>query len=149
MYSTFICRLEAGLCLYGNDITEETTPIEAGLSWLISKRRRKLMDFPGADVIVNQINDGPIVKRIGLIFADGPPARQGSVVMDESGQKVLGSVTSGCPAPSLGRNIAMAYVPIEFSKQHTKLSIKIRDKVYNALVFKMPFLPSKYYLPPK
>lgn len=107
------------------------------------------MDFPGSDIIVNQINDGAIVKRIGLIFADGPPARQGSVVMDESGNKVLGSVTSGCPAPSLGRNVAMAYVPVEFSEPNSKLCIKIRDKIYNAMVFKMPFVPTKYYIPPK
>ncbi|GJQ85371.1 hypothetical protein Trydic_g10145 [Trypoxylus dichotomus] len=142
-------RLEAGLCLYGADITEETTPIEATLAWLISKRRRKILGFPGSDIIMNQITDGPIIKRIGLIFADGPPARQGCVVLDESGDKVLGSVTSGCPAPSLGRNIAMAYVPVGYSAPDTKLRVKIRDKLYNAVVSKMPFIQTKYYLPPK
>ncbi|KAK9745219.1 Aminomethyltransferase folate-binding domain [Popillia japonica] len=142
-------RLEAGLCLYGTDITEETTPVEAALSWLISKRRRRVLGFPGSDIIINQINDGSIIKRIGIIFADGPPARQGSVILDESGGKVLGSVTSGCPAPSLGRNIAMAYVPVEFSKPETKLCVKIRDKLYNAVVVKMPFVQTRYYLPPK
>lgn len=137
------------MCLYGTDITEETTPVEAALSWLISKRRRRVLGFPGSDIIINQINDGSIIKRIGIIFADGPPARQGSVILDESGGKVLGSVTSGCPAPSLGRNIAMAYVPVEFSKPETKLCVKIRDKLYNAVVVKMPFVQTRYYLPPK
>ncbi|KRT81235.1 hypothetical protein AMK59_6181, partial [Oryctes borbonicus] len=141
-------RLEAGLCLYGADINEETTPIEAGLAWLVSKRRRKILGFPGSDIIANQIADGPIIKRIGLTFSEGPPARQGCIVLDETGSKTIGSVTSGCPAPSLGKNIAMAYVPVEFSAPDSKLRVKIRDKAYNAVVTKMPFIQSKYYLPP-
>lgn len=142
-------RLEAGLCLYGNDITIDTTPVEAGLTWLIAKRRRELRDFPGAEVILKQIKEGPSRKRIGLVAASGPPARHGALIFDESGSKELGEVTSGCPAPSLGKNIAMGYVPTEFSKIGGNLKLKIRDKLCEAVVTKMPFVKANYYTKPK
>ena len=141
-------RLEAGLCLYGSDLTADTTPVEAALTWLISKRRREARDFPGADVILGQIKEGSVKKRIGLVADLGPPARHGTVVVDGDGNDV-GSVTSGCPAPSLGKNIAMAYVPTELSKAGTQLRLRVRDKLYGAVVTKMPFVPSNYYTRPK
>ncbi|RZC42052.1 aminomethyltransferase, mitochondrial [Asbolus verrucosus] len=141
-------RLEAGMCLYGSDLTAETTPVEAALTWLIAKRRREARDFPGAEVILKQIKEGPQKKRVGLVADSGPPARHGSAVVDDNGN-VIGSVTSGCPSPSLNKNIAMAYVPSAYSKNGSKLSLKIREKLYSAVVTKMPFVPSNYYTKPK
>lgn len=138
-------RLEAGLCLYGNDLSEETTPVEAGLSWLVAKRRRETKDFPGSGKILEQLADGAKTKRVGLVLKDGPPARQGTVVFDVRGSEKLGTVTSGCPAPSLGKNIAMAYVPVEYSMPGTDVQLKVRDKLYGAVVTKMPFVRTKYY----
>lgn len=71
-------RLEAGLCLYGNDITPETTPIDAALTWLVAKRRRTTADFPGAETILKQIKEGSLKKRIGVVSESGPPARHGT-----------------------------------------------------------------------
>lgn len=141
--------MEAGLCLYGNDITTETTPVEAALTWLVAKRRRQLGDFPGADVILKQIEEGPKKKRIGFIASTGPPARQGAAIFDENGEKELGSVTSGCPGPSVGKNVGMGYVPTEFSKVGTNLKLKIREKLFDAVVAKMPFVKANYYNKPK
>ncbi|KAJ8910083.1 hypothetical protein NQ315_010873 [Exocentrus adspersus] len=140
--------MEAGLCLYGNDITSETTPVEAALTWLVAKRRRELKNFPGAETILRQIKEGSSIKRIGLISKTGPPARQGAVILSEDGQE-LGKVTSGCPSPSLGSNIAMGYVPTSHSKTGTKICLKIREKVYEAVVSKMPFVKTNYYSKPK
>ncbi|XP_018323584.1 aminomethyltransferase, mitochondrial [Agrilus planipennis] len=143
-------RLEAGLCLYGNDITEDTTPIEAGLTWLVSKSRRERGDFPGAEIIVKQIKEGVTRKRVGLVIkAGGPPARHDAPILSRDGLEELGVVTSGCPAPSLGVNIAMGYVPTEYSKVGTRVCLKVRDKVYEAEVTKMPFVKSNYYSKPK
>lgn len=141
--------MEAGLCLYGSDIWEETTPIEATLTWLVAKRRRELADFPGAQIILDQIKNGVPKKRIGLVAQSGPPARHGAQIFDEKGEQLLGEVTSGCPSPTLGRNIAMGYVPSEFSKPATKLTLKIREKLYEAVVAKMPFVKANYYNKPK
>ncbi|XP_060533440.1 aminomethyltransferase, mitochondrial [Cylas formicarius] len=141
-------RLEAGLCLYGNDITPETTPVEAALAWLVAKRRRELKNFPGAEVVLRQIKEGSEIKRVGLTLRNGPPARHGAEILTGEGEKV-GRVTSGCPSPSLGMNIAMGYLPIAFSKPGTKIGVKIRDKVYEGAVTKMPFVPSNYHNKPK
>lgn len=145
----FFLRLEAGLCLYGNDITDKTTPIEAALTWLVSKKRRERGDFPGADIVLNQIKSGFKVKRVGLIAENGPPARHDAIIYDDSCKNVIGKITSGCPAPSLSKNIAMGYVPTEFSKIGTSLNVKIRDKFYVAKITKMPFVTSNYYTKPK
>lgn len=139
-------RLEAGLCLYGQDIDETTTPIEAGLTWLIGKRRRIEKNFPGAEIITNQIREGSKRKRIGLRISAGPPARSDVHIFANSNSKQsIGSVTSGCPAPSLGYNIAMGYVTDEYKKIGTQLSVKIRDKHFPAEVVRMPFLKTNYY----
>ncbi|XP_041350154.1 aminomethyltransferase, mitochondrial-like isoform X2 [Gigantopelta aegis] len=138
-------RLEAGLCLYGNDINEETTPVEASLLWVIAKRRRQTADFPGASIILEQIKSKPKRKRVGFI-STGPPARAGTQIFDESGSKSIGSLTSGCPSPSLKKNISMGYVETPFSKTGTCVKFEIRKKKYEAEVVKMPFVPSKYYI---
>uniref|UniRef100_A0AAR5PE67 Aminomethyltransferase n=1 Tax=Dendroctonus ponderosae TaxID=77166 RepID=A0AAR5PE67_DENPD len=141
-------RLEAGLCLYGSDIDAKTTPIEGALTWLVAKRRRLDANFPGASTILRQIQAGSKVKRVGLAASSGPPARHGAQILSTDGG-VLGEITSGCPSPSLGFNIAMGYVSSEFSKVGTKLGLKIRDKVYEGIVTKMPFVKASYYTKPK
>lgn len=136
-------RLEAGLCLYGNDIDENTTPVEAVLVWTIGKRRRAQADFPGAEIILRQIKEKAKRKRVGLV-SKGPPARGGAPILDQGGNKV-GQVTSGGPSPSLKQNIAMAYVPTEFSKPGTSLQLEVYKKKIDAQVVKMPFLPTNYF----
>ncbi|XP_063148094.1 aminomethyltransferase, mitochondrial isoform X2 [Candoia aspera] len=136
-------RLEAGLCLYGNDIDENTTPVEASLVWTLGKRRRVAMDFPGASTILAQIKEKPKKKRVGLT-STGPPIRQHVPILSPEG-KAIGEVTSGCPSPCLQKNIAMGYVDSEYSKLNTALTVEVRKKNYPALVTKMPFTPTHYY----
>lgn len=139
-------RIEAGLCLYGQDIDEQTTPVEAGLTFTIGKRRRQLADFPGAPLIVEQIRQKPRRRRVGLVATSaGPPARSGATVYDAAGLRELGRVTSGIPSPSLGGNIAMAYVPQEHSAAGTRVQLEVRGRRLEATVVKMPFVPSRYY----
>ncbi|TMS16561.1 Aminomethyltransferase, mitochondrial [Larimichthys crocea] len=115
-------RLEAGLCLYGNDIDETTTPVEATLVWTIGKRRRQNRDFPGADIIVPQIKAKTARKRVGLV-STGPPVRQHTPILSPDG-KVIGEVTSGCPSPCLKKNIAMGYVDAAFAKNGTAIQVE-------------------------
>ncbi|NXS52594.1 GCST protein, partial [Brachypteracias leptosomus] len=140
-------RLEAGLCLYGNDIDETTTPAEAGLLWTLGKRRRVAMDFPGAAVIMAQVKEKPKRKRVGLTSV-GPPI-QGAGAASPSPPYVVpmspGTVTSGCPSPSLGKNIAMGYVETTHSRAGTALTVEVRKKQHPAFVTKMPFVPTQYY----
>ncbi|XP_042211672.1 aminomethyltransferase, mitochondrial-like [Homarus americanus] len=136
-------RLEAGLCLYGNDIDDTTTPIEGGLTWTIGKRRRQTADFLGAEIILRQLKEKPERRRVGLTCS-GPPPRSHSPVLDADGNQI-GEVTSGCPAPSLGINVAMAYVPAAFAKVGTKLSVQVRKKNIPATVAKMPFVKCNYH----
>lgn len=136
-------RLEAGLCLYGNDIDETTTPVEATLVWTIGKRRRQARDFPGAAIIVPQIKAKTQRKRVGLI-STGPPVRQHTPILSSDG-RVIGEVTSGCPSPCLKQNIAMGYVEAGFSKVGTPIQVEVRKKAIPAVVSKMPFVPTKYY----
>ncbi|XP_017059347.1 aminomethyltransferase, mitochondrial [Drosophila ficusphila] len=142
-------RLEAGLCLYGSDIDSKTTPVEAALSWLVSKRRRTTKDFPGAEVILRQLKEGVSRRRVGfqMVGTKPPPARSGVAIFSQ-GQQV-GQVTSGCPSPSTGRNIAMGYVSESLKSPGTKVEFKVRDKLYEAEVSKMPFVKANYYSQPK
>ncbi|XP_037100800.1 aminomethyltransferase, mitochondrial [Syngnathus acus] len=136
-------RLEAGLCLYGNDIDESTTPVEATLVWTIGKRRRQAKDFPGADIIVPQIKAKTARKRVGLI-STGPPVRQHTPILSPDG-KVIGEVTSGCPSPCLKKNVAMGYVDTAYAKNGTAIQVEVRKKAVAATVCKMPFVPTNYY----
>ncbi|KAF7652405.1 hypothetical protein LDENG_00097310, partial [Lucifuga dentata] len=136
-------RLEAGLCLYGNDIDETTTPVEATLVWTIGKRRRQTKDFPGADIIVPQIKANTARKRVGLV-STGPPVRQHTPILSPDG-KVIGEVTSGCPSPCLKKNVAMGYVDAAFAKNGTAIQVEVRKKAVPAIVNKMPFVPTNYY----
>jgi aminomethyltransferase len=137
-------RLEAGLCLYGNDITQDTTPVEATLAWTISKRRRQTADFPGASIILQQLKDKPKRKRVGFL-STGAPARAGTPIFDESGSIKIGELTSGCPSPSLKKNVAMGYVDAKYAKNGTPVKFEVRKKQIDATVSKMPFVPSNYY----
>ncbi|WOL12219.1 hypothetical protein Cni_G20985 [Canna indica] len=138
-------RLEAGLCLYGNDMEQHTTPVEAGLTWAIGKRRRAEGGFLGAEVILKQLQEGPAVRLVGF-FSTGPPARSHSEILSSSNEKI-GEVTSGGFSPCLKKNIAMGYVKSGFHKPGTEVKIVIRGKSYDGVVAKKPFVPTKYYKP--
>jgi aminomethyltransferase len=143
-------RLEAGLCLYGNDIDEQTTPIEADLAWTIGKRRRQQADFPGAKIILKQLSEGASKKRVGLKSLGICP-RNGADVLNgrTSNDHSIGKVTSGCPSPSLKLvNIGMAYVDRAFAKLGTKIVVNVRNRMVETEVIKMPFVPAQYYKAP-
>ena len=138
-------RLEAGLCLYGNDMEQHVSPVEAGLTWAIGKRRRAEGGFLGAEKILKQLAEGPPVRRVGFI-SSGPPARSHSKVQDDKGNSI-GEITSGGFSPCLKKNIAMGYVKSGTHKTGTKVKIEIRGKAYDGTITKMPFVPTKYYKP--
>jgi aminomethyltransferase len=141
-------RLEAGLCLYGHDIDETTTPIEAGLAWTVGKRRRGDSDpgggFPGAARILRELVDPPARRRVGIRPDGRAPAREGSAVVGGDGRP-LGAVTSGGFAPSLNVPIAMGYVARDRAAEGTALSVVVRDVARPARVAAMPFVPTRYY----
>ena len=138
-------RLEAGLCLYGNDLNEDITPVEAGLTWTVGKRRREAFDFLGGDIIQRQIAEGVSTRRVGLV-SSGAPARQHSGILLPDGTKV-GEVTSGAFSPCLKKNVAMGYVPKVHGKAGTELKVEVRGKQNDAVVTKMPFVPVHYHRP--
>ena len=136
-------RLEAGLPLYGHDLTDETDPVSAGLSFAISKRRRAEAGFPGANHILNLLAEGSRATRVGLALEGRMAAREGAVVM--SGDKEVGRVTSGGFSPSLQRPIAMAYVDGALAAPGTALEIDNRGRRLTAKVVPMPFVPHRYH----
>ncbi|MCJ1243719.1 Aminomethyltransferase, mitochondrial [Trapelia coarctata] len=144
-------RLEAGMCLYGHDLDDSTTPVEAGLSWIIPKTRRTSGGFHGAEAILPQLTPkkdggtGVQRRRVGLTI-DGAPAREGAEIVASDGEgEVIGRVTSGCPSPSLGANIAMGYVKNGFHKAGTEVGVLVRGKGRVARVVKMPFVGTRYH----
>uniref|UniRef100_A0AC35U482 Aminomethyltransferase n=1 Tax=Rhabditophanes sp. KR3021 TaxID=114890 RepID=A0AC35U482_9BILA len=145
-----VLRLEAGLCLYGNDINEGTTPIEANIAFVVAKRRRQTLGFPGAERIIKQIEDKRCPKkRVGLIADAGRAPRAHIPITDPMDKAVLGFVTSGGPSPVLNKNIAMAYVDFDDAKIGKKLLADFGKKQVPITVAKMPFVPTKYYTPKK
>lgn len=136
-------RLEAGLCLYGHDIDETTTPVEAGLTWTVARRRREAANFPGAETILAQISDGPSRKRVGLLPEGRALVREGAPIQDESGSGV-GAVTSGGFSPGLERPIAMGYVAVGHDKTETSLNIELRSRSVAIKVAAMPFVKPNY-----
>jgi aminomethyltransferase len=135
-------RLEAGLPLYGHDLDPLITPIEAGLGFAISKRRKLERGFPGADRLMAQLLEGPARRRVGLALEGKLPAREGAAVL--AGDQEIGVVTSGGFAPSLGAPIAMAYVAAGHAADGTTLSINVRGKLLPAVVVPMPFKTKNY-----
>jgi aminomethyltransferase len=137
-------RLEAGLPLYGHDIDESVSPVEAALAFAISKRRLKAGDMRGAGRM-RQEQAGDLSRvRVGLRILDGAPAREGAEITDETGAPI-GIVTSGGFAPSLGAPIAMGFVPPALSKPGTYLKVSVRNRLQAARVAEMPFVPHRYH----
>jgi len=136
-------RLEAGLCLYGHDIDETTTPVEAGLRWSIGKRRREEGGFPGADIILDQIANGPPRRLVGLNLEGRAPAREGAVIRTEAGEEI-GRITSGGFSPTLERPIAMGYVLSGRHSPGSRVEVVVRNRAIPAEVVRMPFVPHRY-----
>ena len=143
-------RLEAGLCLYGNDIDTTTTPVEAGLNWAMQKVRRtggaRAGGFPGAQRVLGQL-DGTVPverKRVGLVALERVPVREHTELQDASGAKV-GEVTSGLLGPTIDKPIAMAYVAAQHAAPGTRLNAIVRGKPVPMEVAPMPFVPQRYH----
>jgi len=146
-------RLEAGLCLYGNDLDANTNPIEGVLGWTMGppKSRRRLEGgFLGAEHILTP--DGKFQKvarkRVGIMGMKAP-AREHTEIYDATGENLIGEVTSGTFSPCLKKPIAMGYVATPHAKTETEIMLKIRGKMQKATVTKMPFVPSRYYRLPE
>ena len=139
-------RLEAGLCLYGHDIDETTTPVEAGLAWTIGKRRRAEGGFAGATIVLRQLAEGPRRRRAGILPDGRAPAREGAAIVDPAGN-AIGRVTSGGFGPSVGGPIAMGYVDAAHAGEGTALALVVRDVPRPAHVARLPFVPTRYYRP--
>jgi len=133
-------RLEAGLCLYGHDLDEDTTPVEAALSWTIGKRRRAAGDFPGAETILQQLRDGPPRKRVGLRPEGRAPVREGAELRDPANDSPIGQVTSGGFGPTVGGPIAMGYVTTGYAQPDTEVHALVRGKARACRVVKPPFV---------
>lgn len=137
-------RLEAGLCLYGHDIDESTTPIEANLLWSIAKRRREGGGFPGAAILQAQIKDGPKRLRVGIRPEGRAPAREGTEIRDPDGN-TIGHVTSGTFSPTLNTPIAMGYVNASHAADGTPVNLLVRGKALAAHIAPMPFIPKRFH----
>ncbi|MEM9330846.1 MAG: glycine cleavage system aminomethyltransferase GcvT [Pseudomonadota bacterium] len=136
-------RLEAGLCLYGEDIDPTTSPVEAGLSWAIPKRRRENGGFPGAERILNEIENGAARKLVGVRPQGRAPARSGVEIQTQTGL-VCGAVTSGGFGPTVEGPVAMGYVTSEMSEPDTKVNLMIRGKPHPAVITPLPFVKQNY-----
>ena len=141
-------RLEAGLCLYGHDINETTTPVEAGLTWAIQKVRRpggaREGRYPGADKIAAQLSGGVQIKRVGLVGLERIPVREGATLVDAQGHK-LGHVTSGTLAPTVNQPIAMAYLAANHAIVNHEVYADVRGKRQPMRVAALPFVPPGYH----
>jgi aminomethyltransferase len=143
-------RLEAGLCLYGNDIDTTTTPVEAALNWALQKVRRsgggRAGGFPGADTVLGQLDGSlPLTRlRIGLVATERVPVREHVKLENMDGQTV-GEVTSGLLSPTLNRPIAIAYVEPDYAAAGTELFAMVRGKPVPMVVTPTPFVPTRYY----
>ena len=141
-------RLEAGLCLYGHDIDETTTPVEAGLTWAIQKVRRpggaREGHYPGAAAIEAQLSSGPPSKRVGLVGLERVPVREGAPLTD-GGHRKLGRVTSGTISPMLDKPIAMAYLAVNHAHPAGEVWAEVRLKRQPMRVSPMPFTPHRYH----
>lgn len=142
-------RLEAGLCLYGNDLDETTSPVEANLTWAIQKARRAGGDreggFPGAARVLRELAEGPARLRVGLLPEGRAPMRAGvALFADETGGTPIGTVTSGAFGPSIERPMSMGYVAAGHSATGTLIFGEVRGKRLPVMVAEMPFRPSTY-----
>lgn len=140
-------RLEAGLCLYGNDLDTTTSPAEGTLFWVVAKSRRVPGGFVGSERILEEItNKSAKRKRAGFVI-EGAPARQGTAIMNADGDEI-GVVSSGGHSPMLKKGVGMCYVKPEYNKAGTELYVMLRKKKQTITISKMPFVPQNYYRGP-
>ena len=139
-------RLEAGLPLYGHDLDETISPVEAGLNFAVARRRRDAADFPGSTRILSELGGVLDRVRVGL-FVEGAPAREGAEILDQYGA-VIGRVTSGGFSPSLNRAIALGFVPPDHAAPGTPLQVLVRGKPQPAETTVLPFMPHRYVRKP-
>jgi aminomethyltransferase len=137
-------RLEAGLPLYGHDLNPETSPVEAGVEFIIPVRRREQGGFPGDERILRELRQGPNRRRVGVRVAGRQPVREGAEVVDQLGESI-GQVTSGGHSPSLELPIAMAYVPTAWATKSGQLRLSQRARLFDGEIVEMPFVPHRYY----
>lgn len=137
-------RLEAGLCLYGNDIDETTSPLEAGLNWAIGKRRKMAWDFAGGPAIRAQFDNGPARRRVGIRPDGRAPAREHTAILSPDGRDLIGEITSGGFGPTLNGPMAMGYVRADLAEDGSKLTLMVRGKPLPATVVPLPFVPHRY-----
>lgn len=141
-------RLEAGMCLYGHDLNDSITPVEGALSWIIPKERRAAGGFHGAEVIIPQLSpkskggSGVEKRRVGFVI-EGAPAREGAELQKDG--EVIGTITSGVPSPTLGKNVAMGYVKDGLHKSGTEVDVVVRGRKRKGVVTKMPFIETRYH----
>jgi aminomethyltransferase len=136
-------RLEAGLPLYGNDIDTTTTPVQAGLTFAINKRRKMAWDMPGGPLLRDQLDHGTARKRVGILPEGRAPARAGAEITDANGN-VIGSITSGGFGPSVNAPIAMGYIDAAHAADGTAVALLVRGKSLPARIVPMPFVPHRY-----
>ena len=137
-------RLEAGLCLYGHDIDETTSPVEAGLAWTIGKRRRQQGNFPGAARILAELAQGPRRRRVGIRPSGPAPARAGTAILAADGGEI-GTVTSGGFGPTIGGPVAMGYVASAYAETGTEIALDIRGRAWPARIQDLPFVEHHYF----
>ncbi len=141
-------RLEAGLCLYGHELDETTTPVEAGLSWVVAKRYLRApvapADFPGAESILGQFRNGAARKRVGLLPEGRAPIREGAEILNDQNE-LVGRVTSGGFGPSVGAPVAMAYLETRYAAEGACLRVLLRNKPCTVRVTRLPFVKHRYY----
>ncbi|QGZ36286.1 glycine cleavage system aminomethyltransferase GcvT [Stappia indica] len=140
-------RLEAGLCLYGHDLDETTSPVEGAITFVLQKRRKEEANFPGAARILSELADGPSRVRVGLTLAGRAPAREGAEIRAADGS-VIGVLTSGGFAPTLGAPIAMGYVDPAHAGVGTPVKLVVRGRELEASIADMPFVPQRYHRKP-
>jgi len=142
-------RLEAGLCLHGHDIDEQTTPVEANLAWAIAVKYRRGSEparFPGAGTLLQQLKEGPARRLVGLRPVGRIPVREGTVLLDVEGRQA-GQVTSGGFGPTVGGPVALGYVSIEHARPGTELQVEIRNRFHTMRVAELPFVSHRYHRP--
>lgn len=139
-------RLEAGFCLYGLDLDESTSPVEANLNWVVSKSRLQdaTQTYPGIEKIRQQVQEGTERLRVGLMSEGKAPIREGVTVLNEQ-EESIGIVTSGSYGPSVEKPVAMGYLNKAYTAVGTKLIVKIRDRIQHVKVVPLPFIEYRYY----
>ncbi len=137
-------RLEAGLCLYGHELSEEITPVTAGLNWILDRERlQTAQSCTGGDVILRQLNEGTPRQRVGILVEGKVPVREGTELLDQD-DNIVGRVTSGSYSPCLEKPVAMAYVNADLCHPGTGLNARVRQRLHPVQVARLPFVPHRY-----